>query len=570
MPGGTEICVLSATGIADPSGQVFANGTYQVIFKPNNNVPGPYVDVGVSQNGPNFIKLFSGNLDGTGSFSINNIVRSDSINPTGSKWTLIVAPNANGQAYSVDLVLNAATVDCTAAINAVITNVQVQATMVAHAYKDAEVIPIPGSGGLYYDVVNKVLKVFDITTQTWITTTTTSPSGTGFIHVTAGVTDGAAKAVDVSSADINGVLKASGFPALTGDVTTIAGALATTLATVATPGTGTKVTVNAKGLTTSVANASLASADFANQGTATTVLHGNVAGNPSFGAVALGTDVSGTLLAAQFPALTGDITTNAGALATTLATVATPGTSPKVTFNAKGLVTSGTTLASGDIPNNAANTSGSAALVVSATANPAVAGVVRVASGDTINFRNNANSGDLTIAKTGAVSGLVAADTLNLASFGGGLWAGPLWGLNSIATDTTHPISIPVATDTMAVLAAAQTLLAKRITPRQVAMADATSVTPTSDTADINTFVSTQAGGTLTVNAPSGTPTDGQKLILRLKSTNAQTYSFNATYAFSTSVTAPTTLAAGKTDYIGLLWNATNTKWDVVSVDQGH
>jgi hypothetical protein len=109
-----------------------------------------------------------------------------------------------------------------------------------------------------------------------------------------------------------------------------------------------------------------------------------------------------------------------------------------------------------------------------------------------------------------------------------------------------------------------------RITPRQIAMTDATSITPTSDTADINTFVSTQAGGTLTVNAPSGTPTDGQKLILRLKSTNAQTYSFNGTYHFSTTVIAPTTLNAGKTDYIGLIWNANNTAWDVVAVDQGH
>jgi hypothetical protein len=40
---------------------------------------------------------------------------------------------------------------------------------------------------------------------------------------------------------------------------------------------------------------SLASSDFANQGTTSTVLHGNAAGNPSFGAVALTTDVSGNL-----------------------------------------------------------------------------------------------------------------------------------------------------------------------------------------------------------------------------------------------------------------------------------
>lgn len=42
-------------------------------------------------------------------------------------------------------------------------------------------------------------------------------------------------------------------------------------------------------------SATLAGAQFANQGTTTTVLHGNAAGNPSWGAVVLTTDVSGTL-----------------------------------------------------------------------------------------------------------------------------------------------------------------------------------------------------------------------------------------------------------------------------------
>lgn len=106
---------------------------------------------------------------------------------------------------------------------------------------------------------------------------------------------------------------------LTGDVTGSGTAsFAATLASVVSAGTGTKITANAKGLVTTIANATLASADFVNQGTTATVLHGNAAGNPSFGAVALATDVSGTLAAAQFPALTGDVTTVSGALATTI------------------------------------------------------------------------------------------------------------------------------------------------------------------------------------------------------------------------------------------------------------
>lgn len=53
------------------------------------------------------------------------------------------------------------------------------------------------------------------------------------------------------------------------------------------------ITLSALGVATLVAQ--LASSDFANQGTTTTVLHGNAAGNPSFGAVALATETTGTL-----------------------------------------------------------------------------------------------------------------------------------------------------------------------------------------------------------------------------------------------------------------------------------
>jgi hypothetical protein len=73
---------------------------------------------------------------------------------------------------------------------------------------------------------------------------------------------------------------------------------------------------------------------------------GGVGVAPAWGKVALGTDVSGTLAATNFPALTGDVTTVAGALATTLATVnanvgSFGGVSavPNFTVNAKGLIT---------------------------------------------------------------------------------------------------------------------------------------------------------------------------------------------------------------------------------------
>lgn len=96
-------------------------------------------------------------------------------------------------------------------------------------------------------------------------------------------------AIDLSGSEATGILAGGRFPALTGDITTSAGSVATTLAA------------------------------------------GN-AGNLN----------SGTLLAARMPALTGDITTSAGAVATTLASVGSAGTYRSVTTDAKGRVTAGT------------------------------------------------------------------------------------------------------------------------------------------------------------------------------------------------------------------------------------
>lgn len=86
----------------------------------------------------------------------------------------------------------------------------------------------------------------------------------------------------------------------------------------------------------------LASAQFANQGTTTTVLHGNAAGNPSFGAVNLATDVTGALSGGTVPFNTISSGTNATA-AMLVGTGASLGVSGTGTINATTL--NGTTFA---------------------------------------------------------------------------------------------------------------------------------------------------------------------------------------------------------------------------------
>jgi hypothetical protein len=107
--------------------------------------------------------------------------------------------------------------------------------------------------------------------------------------------------------------------------------------------------------------------------------------------------------------------------------------------------------------------------------------------------------------------------------------------------------------------------------PRMVAIASGTSVTLNSATTDIGTQVNTQAAGTLTMNAPTGTPVNGQKIIFRLTSSNVQTFSWNSSFSAGSSVTLPVVSSgSGLTDYMGFLYNSTTSKWQMLASSFGY
>lgn len=164
-----------------------------------------------------------------------------------------------------------------------------------------------------------------------------------------------------------------------------------------------------------------------------------------------------------------------------------------------------------------------------------------------------------------------AARTVNL---GGNLTTAAAFvtsGANSLTLTTTGPTNVTVPTaGTLSAIAGTETLTNKRVTPRVTAAADGVAVTPNADNEDITTQVNTQALGTLTVNAPGGTPTNGQRLMLRVKSTNAHTITWNGTYRGSLDFGLPGGLSgASKTDYFGLQWHAGDTKWDLIAYVAG-
>lgn len=98
-----------------------------------------------------------------------------------------------------------------------------------------------------------------------------APTGSGFVHITTGSQDGAARAVDVSSADVTGTLAAARFPALTGDVTNTVGTLGTTVSKI----NGTSLSGLATGIlknttATGVPTIAVANTDYATPNQSTT------------------------------------------------------------------------------------------------------------------------------------------------------------------------------------------------------------------------------------------------------------------------------------------------------------
>lgn len=113
------------------------------------------------------------------------------------------------------------------------------------------------------------------------------------------------------------------------------------------------------------------------------------------------------------------------------------------------------------------------------------------------------------------------------------------------------------------------TVSGTRISERVVAAGTTSgTITPTGDTADVYTALGLTA--TTAFAIPSGTPTNGQKLILRVRDNGtARSLSWTTTSGGYRVVGSllPTTTTANKLIYVGCIYNATDLFWDVVAVN---
>lgn len=101
--------------------------------------------------------------------------------------------------------------------------------------------------------------------------------------------------------------------------------------------------------------------------------------------------------------------------------------------------------------------------------------------------------------------------------------------------------------------------------PVTTTTASTATLTPNVDAAD--TFTITAQAVALSVANPTGTPINGQKMIIRIEDNGtARAITWSGTqYRASTDLALPTTTIATKTMYLGFIYNSTDTKWDLLA-----
>ena len=103
------------------------------------------------------------------------------------------------------------------------------------------------------------------------------------------------------------------------------------------------------------------------------------------------------------------------------------------------------------------------------------------------------------------------------------------------------------------------------LNPRVQTVTSSATVTPVS-TNDIVTITAQAVG--LTLANPTGTFVEGQALMIRIKDNGtARAITFGANYR-AIGITLPSTTVISKTMYLGIIYNSTDGKWDVLGLNQ--
>jgi hypothetical protein len=420
-------------------------------------------------------------------------------------------------------------------------------------------------------------------------TTGTASNVTGTVAIANGGTGATTAGAALTALGAYAASNPSGYTSNTGTVTSVAAL------TFGTTGTDVSSTV-ANGTTTPVITLNIPTASATNRGAL------SAADWTTFNAKGSGTVTSVGMTTPTGLTVTGSPVTTSGTLALSLTTgYSIPTTASQTTWDtaygwgnhaSAGYLTSATA-ASTYAPLTGTGTSGTWGISITGNAATAtnvdysgLTGTVPTWNQNTTGTASNvtgtvavANGGTGATTASGARTNLglvIGTDVLAPNGSAASLTSFPTFNQNTTGTasNVTGTVAIANGGTGATTLAGAsivtytgtETLTNKDIVERVVSIADATSITINADTTDIATQANTQIIGTLTVNAPTGTPVNGQKLVLRLQSTNIQTFSWNAIFAGSTDLVLPVaSTGSSKYDYVGFIYNSTAAKWQLLA-----
>ena len=137
--------------------------------------------------------------------------------------------------------------------------------------------------------------------------------------------------------------------------------------------------------------------------------------------------------------------------------------------------------------------------------------------------------------------------------------------------DLAGSIAATKISNTAATLSDTQTLTNKTLISTTNVISQITSVassaTPTPTGGSLrNSYTITALGEAAEFAAPSGTPVNGNSVIIRiLDDGTGRALTYNAIYR-EVGVSLPTTTTASKTIYIGAVYNSADSKWDAIAM----